>query len=192
GVLEDAVVRFEIPYQVIGGTKFYERAEVKDAIVYLSLLANAADAVSFARIVNAPRRGIGDTTQARLLSHANTTGQDIWDVFSEPERVPGLGSSAIRAVRRFAELMGGLRERVASANGPTSLADLLQVALTESAYLEALQAERTIEAEGRIENLEELVGVAGEFDANREVEGEGEAGPLEEFLAQISLYTDQD
>ena len=72
-VLEDTLVRFEIPYQVIGGTKFYERAEIKDAIAYLSLLANPADAVSFARIVNSPRRGIGQTTQARLLSHANTT-----------------------------------------------------------------------------------------------------------------------
>ena len=110
-VLEDTLVRFEIPYQVIGGTKFYERAEIKDAVAYLSLIANPADAVSFARIVNSPRRGIGERPQARLLSHANTTGQDIWDVFSEPERVPGLGPAAMRAVGRFADTMRGLRER---------------------------------------------------------------------------------
>ena len=73
-VLEDTLVRFDVPYQVIGGTKFYERAEIKDAIAYLTLLANPADAVSFARVVNSPRRGIGQTTQGRLLSHANTTG----------------------------------------------------------------------------------------------------------------------
>jgi DNA helicase-2/ATP-dependent DNA helicase PcrA len=188
-VLEDTLVRFEIPYQVIGGTKFYERAEIKDAVAYLSLLANPADPVSFARIVNAPRRGIGETTQARLLSHANTTGQDVWEVFSEPERAPGLGQAAVRAVRRFADVMGGLRER---AESEASVADLLRAALTESGYLDALQAERTIEAEGRVENLEELIGVAGEFDANRELEGESEVRPLEEFLAQISLYTDQD
>ncbi len=188
-VLEDMLVRFEIPYQVIGGTKFYERAEIKDAVAYLSLIANPADGMSFARVVNSPRRGIGDTTQARLLSQANTTGLDISEVFSEPERAPGLGQAAVRAVRRFADLMTGLRQR---ADADASVAELLRATLTESGYLEALAAERTIEAEGRAENLEELIGVAAEFDANREVEGESDVRPLEEFLAQISLYTDQD
>jgi DNA helicase-2/ATP-dependent DNA helicase PcrA len=191
-VLEDTLVRFEIPYQVIGGTKFYERAEIKDAVAYLSLLANPSDSVCFARIVNSPRRGIGDTTQARLLSHANTTGQDIWDVMREAERVPALGPSAQRAVRRFADVMVSLRERAEADNGSIPVAELLQAVLNETGYLEALQAERTIEAEGRVENLEELVGVAQEFDANRAVEGFSDVGPLEEFLAQISLYTDQD
>jgi DNA helicase-2/ATP-dependent DNA helicase PcrA len=191
-VLEDTLVRFEIPYQVIGGTKFYERAEIKDAVAYLSLLANPADAVCFARVVNSPRRGIGETTQARLLSHANTTGESIWEVFSEPERVPGLGPAALKAVGRFAETMVGLRERVTGGDGSAPVAELLEAVLDETGYLEALQAERTIEAEGRIENLQELVGVAGEFDANRELEGESGVQPLEEFLAQISLYTDQD
>jgi DNA helicase-2/ATP-dependent DNA helicase PcrA len=189
-VLEDTLVRFEIPYQVIGGTKFYERAEIKDAIAYLSLITNPADAVSFARVVNSPRRGIGQTTQGRLLSHANTTGQDIWDVFAQPEQVPGLGVAALKAVRRFADTMVGLRER--AGDGAGSVASLLEAVLNDTGYLEALQAERTIEAEGRVENLQELIGVAGEFDANRELEGESEAGPLEEFLAQIALYTDQD
>jgi DNA helicase II / ATP-dependent DNA helicase PcrA len=191
-VLEDTLVRFEIPYQVIGGTKFYERAEIKDAVAYLSLVANPADAVSFARIVNSPRRGIGQTTEGRLLSHANTTGQDIWDVFSAPERVPGLGAAALKAVSRFAETMDDLRQRVEAANGAVPVAELLEAVLNQSGYLDALQAERTIEAEGRVENLEELVSVAGEFDANRELEGESDVRPLEEFLAQISLYTDQD
>ncbi len=191
-VLEDTLVRFEIPYQVIGGTKFYERAEIKDAIAYLSLIVNPADAVSFARIVNSPRRGIGQTTQGRLLSHANTTGQDISEVFSQPEQAPGLGAAALKAVRRFAETMRGLRERAEASDGAGSVAELLEAVLTESGYLDALQAERTIEAEGRVENLQELIGVAGEFDANRELEGESEVGPLEEFLAQIALYTDQD
>jgi DNA helicase-2/ATP-dependent DNA helicase PcrA len=191
-VLEDTLVRFEIPYQVIGGTKFYERAEIKDAIAYLSLLVNPADSVSFARIVNSPRRGIGDTTQARLLSHANTTGQDIWDVMREAERVPALGPSAQRAVRRFADVMVSLRERADANDGSSPVAELLEAVLQETGYLEALQAERTIEAEGRVENLEELVGVAQEFDANRAVEGFSDVRPLEEFLAQLSLYTDQD
>jgi DNA helicase II / ATP-dependent DNA helicase PcrA len=188
-VLEDTLVRFEIPYQVIGGTKFYERAEIKDAMAYLQLLANPADAVSFSRIVNSPRRGIGQTTEARILSHANTLGQDIWDVFSQPYAVPGLGPAAVKAVDRFAVTMAGLRERVAST---ASVAELLEATLRESGYMEALEAERTIEAEGRIENLSELVGVAGEFDSNRKFEGDSDVSPLEEFLAQISLYSEQD
>jgi DNA helicase-2/ATP-dependent DNA helicase PcrA len=197
-VLEDTMVRFEIPYQVIGGTKFYERAEIKDAIAYLSLIANPADAVSFARIVNSPRRGIGDTTQARLLSHANTTGEDIWTVFIDPGGVPGLGRTALRAVGRFAAIMGELRERAEAAGGATAVADLLEATLAQTGYREALEADAhgrgpdAVVAQGKLENLDELVNVAVEFDANREVEGESEVRPVEEFLAQISLYTDQD
>ncbi len=188
-VLEDTLVRFEIPYQVIGGTKFYDRAEIKDAVAYLQLLANPADAISFARVVNSPRRGIGQQTQARILSHANTLGADVWEVFANSSSIPGLGAAALKAVSRFAETMAHLRER---AERRGSVAELLEATLHESGYIEALEAERTVEAEGRIENLEELVGVAGEFDANRELEGESEVSPLEEFLAQISLVSEQD
>jgi DNA helicase-2/ATP-dependent DNA helicase PcrA len=187
-VLEDTLVRFELPYQVIGGTKFYERAEIKDAVAYLNLLTNPADQVSFARVINSPRRGIGATSQARLASHANTTGQPIWEVAGRAETVPGLGAAAIKAVSRFHETIEGLRVRVE--NSP--IAELLEATLRNSGYLEALEAERTIEAEGRVENLRELIGVAGEFDANRALEGGNEVPPLEEFLQQISLYTEQD
>ncbi len=187
-VLEDTLVRFELPYQVIGGTKFYDRAEIKDAVAYLQFLANPADAVSFQRVVNSPRRGIGDQTQARLLSHANTNGIDVWDVIREVERVPALGTGPQRAVRRFADTMVALRDRTEG----MKVAELLDAVLRETGYLEALEAERTIEAEGRVENLQELVGVAGEFDANRAIEGESDTTPLEEFLAQISLLSDQD
>ena len=187
-VLEDTLVRYELPYQVIGGTKFYERSEIKDAVAYLSLLVNPADLVSFTRIVNSPRRGIGKTSQGRLAAHANTTGLPIWEVAARVEEVPGLGAAAIKAVSRFHETMEGLRVRADSA----PVASLLEAVLRESGYLEALAAERTIEAEGRAENLEALVDGAAEFDVNRELEGEGEASPLEEFLQQISLYSQQD
>ncbi len=187
-VLEDTLVRFELPYQVIGGTKFYERAEIKDAVAYLSLLVNPSDQVSFSRVVNSPRRGIGTTSQGRIAAYANTTGLPIWEVAGRVEDVPGLSAAAIRAVSRFHETMEGLRERAETA----AVAELLGAILRESGYLEALAAERTIEAEGRAENLEELVGVAAEFDLNRAQEGEGEASALEEFLQQISLYTEQD
>jgi DNA helicase-2/ATP-dependent DNA helicase PcrA len=188
-VLEDTLNRFDVPYQVIGGTKFYERAEIKDAIAYLSLLANPADQVSFARIVNSPRRGIGKTSQGRLVSHANTMGAPIWEVLERVEETPGLGGAAIKAVSRFHETMEGLRER-AEAEGP--VAGLLEAVLGETGYLEALAAERTVEAEGRAENLEALVAGAAEFDLEREREGESEVPPLEEYLQQISLYTEQD
>src|SRR5947208_776480 len=110
-VLEDTLVRFEIPYQVIGGTKFYDRAEIKDAIAYLSLIVNPADSVSFARIVNSPRRGIGERTRGRVRPHANTIGATVWEAFAEPERVPGLGAAAVRSLRRFADVMESLRAR---------------------------------------------------------------------------------
>jgi DNA helicase-2/ATP-dependent DNA helicase PcrA len=188
-VLEDTLNRFDLPYQVIGGTKFYERAEIKDAVAYLSLLANPADQVSFARIVNSPRRGIGNTTQGRIASHSNTTGKTIWEVIEQVEEVPGLNGGAIKAVSRFFETMAGLRER-AQEEGP--VAGLLEAVLKESGYLEALAAERTIEAEGRAENLEALIAGAAEFDIEREQEGGSEIPPLEEYLQQISLYTQQD
>jgi DNA helicase-2/ATP-dependent DNA helicase PcrA len=187
-VLEDILVRYELPYQVIGGTKFYERAEIKDAIAYLQLMVNPADEVSFSRVINSPRRGIGDTSQGRIRNHANTTGRTIWEVALEPEAVPSLAAAAIRSISRFTELIEELRAEFEGG----AVADLLKALLERSGYLDALRAERTIEAEGRIENLEELVGVAAEFDANREVEGPSELDPLEEFLQAISLYTDQD
>ncbi|MSO40433.1 MAG: ATP-dependent DNA helicase PcrA [Solirubrobacterales bacterium] len=187
-VLEDILVRYEIPYRVIGGTKFYERAEIKDAIGYLTLIANPADEISFSRVVNSPRRGIGDTSQGRLRSHANTTGQTIWEVAERAEEVPGVGAAALKSLGRFVEM---IEERRATAE-TAPVAELLSSLLEGSGYLDALKAERTIEAEGRLENLEELVGVAGEFDANRELEGSSELEPLEEFLQAVSLYTDQD
>ncbi len=187
-VLEDTLERFDVPYQMVGGTKFYERAEVKDAVAYLSLLVNEADLVSFSRIVNSPRRGIGNTTQGRLVSYANTAGLTIWEVIERADEVPGLSAAAIKSVSRFFETMDGLRAR---AEG-SSVAGLLEAVLNETGYLEALAAERTVEAEGRAENLEALVEGAAEFDREREVEGESEVPPLEEYLQQISLYNDQD
>jgi len=181
-VLEDTLVRYGVAYQVIGGTKFYERAEIRDALAYLTLLANPQDVVSFGRAVNSPRRGIGDTTQTRIAGHANTLGESIWDVALEPETVPGLGAAAIKSVSRFMSTMERLRERAETA----SVGDLLQELLDETGYTDALRVERTIEAQGRLENLDELVGVAREYDAG------AEEPSLEEFLQQISLFSDQD
>jgi DNA helicase-2/ATP-dependent DNA helicase PcrA len=145
-VLEDTVVRREIGYQVIGGTRFYERAEIKDAMAYLTLLANPQDAVGFQRVANTPRRGIGQTSLSRVLGHANTMGISVWDAAADPAAVPGLGSAAVKAIGRFMETMTSLRER---AERDVPVGDLLDAILHESGYLDWLEAERTIEAQGR-------------------------------------------
>jgi DNA helicase-2/ATP-dependent DNA helicase PcrA len=181
-VLEDTLVRYNVSYQVIGGTRFYERAEIKDAMAYLTLLVNPSDVVAFQRVVNSPRRGIGDTTQARIIAQANTLGESIWDVAATPEAVPGLGAAAVKAVGRFMSSMERLRERM----GTADVDELVEEMLAESGYLEALKAERTIEAEGRLENLEELVGVAREFQQT------ADEPRLDEFLQQIALFSEQD
>src|SRR4051794_19399037 len=183
-VLEDMLVRYGVGCQVIGGTRFYERAEIKDALAYLTLLVNPADTVAFSRVVNSPRRGIGATSQGRLVGYANTLGEPIWGVAAEPDSVPGLAPAAIKAVDRFMSVMERLRER---AEGGAGVGDLLAETLEETGYTEALQAERTIEAQGRLENLEELVGVAREYDATAE-----EGGSVEEFLQQLALFSEQD
>jgi len=187
-VLQDTLVRADIPYQVIGGTKFYERAEIKDAVAYLITLVNPQDAGAFTRIVNSPRRGIGSTSMSRLLAFSNTTGVSIWDAASDPEQVPGLGGPAVKAFKRFMGTMHTLRERAES--GP-AIAELLKEVLQESGYLESLEAERTIEAQGRLENLEELINVAAEYDTLSEADPARDPS-LADFLEQIALISDAD
>ena len=189
-VLEETLGRAEIAYQVIGGTKFYDRAEVKDAIAYLTVLVNHQDAGSFTRIINSPRRGIGNTTISRLLSHANTTGETVWELAAAPEEVPGLGAAAVKSLRRFMSTMEVLGERAEA--GETPISTLLKEVLAETGYLEALENERTIEAQGRIENLEALVSGAAEYDADATAAAEGNEHGLADFLQQIALVADAD
>jgi DNA helicase II / ATP-dependent DNA helicase PcrA len=182
-VLEDMLVRAQIGYQVIGGTKFYDRAEIKDAVAYLTFLVNPQDAGAFTRIANSPRRGLGQTSLSRVLAHADAMGIPVWEAAENPASVPGLGTAAQKALGRFMSTMQRLDERV-EAGAPVG--DILQETLSETGYLEALEAERTIEAQGRIENLEELVRVGREYD------GTNPEGSLAEFLQQISLLSETD
>jgi DNA helicase II / ATP-dependent DNA helicase PcrA len=184
-VIEDTLVRREVGYQVIGGTKFYERAEVKDAVAYLQVLANPQDVVSFTRIVNSPRRGIGQTSLSRVIAHAETQGISVWEAAEDPASVPGLGAAAIKAFTRFMDTMTSLRMR---AEEGVPIGDLLEAVLHESGYIDYLEAERTIEAQGRLENLEQMAEVGREFDATAQ-EGERD---LAAFLQQISLVADAD
>jgi DNA helicase-2/ATP-dependent DNA helicase PcrA len=199
-VIEDTLVRREIAYQVIGGTKFYERAEIKDAIAYLSLLTNPFDVVSFTRIANSPRRGIGQTSLSRVIAHAAAQGVSVWQAAAAPEQVPGLGAAAAKALWRFMQTMTELRALAgAPAEGEPDappqpeasavpVGDLIEAVLAQSGYLEALVAERTIEAQGRIENLEQLVEVGREFDAV----AAPDADTLGTFLQEIALLADAD
>jgi ATP-dependent DNA helicase UvrD/PcrA len=180
-VLEDVLVRQGIAYQVIGGPRFYERAEIKDAVAYLQAIDNPYDLVSLTRIANRPRRGIGDTSLARLTAYAAGHDSTLWDAMAHPDEA-GLASAGTKAVRSFRNTMESLMATATDA----SVATIVEAVLDRSGYLESLEAERTIEARGRIENLEELVGVAREYDASA-VEPS-----LSGFLQEISLYSDQD
>src|SRR5881398_2883788 len=180
-VLEDVLVRQGVAYQVIGGPRFYERAEIKDAIAYLQAIDNPYDAVSLTRIANRPRRGIGDTSLARLQSWADAQGRSLWEAMEFAEEA-GVGAAPLRAVQQFRTLMES--SQAGALELPVS--ELVERTLERSGYLEALEAERTIEAQGRVENLQELVGVAREYQEN------ADEPSLSHFLQEISLYSDQD
>ncbi len=180
-VLEDVLVRQQVPYQVIGGPRFYERAEIKDAVAYLSVLDNPSDAVSLMRIANRPRRGIGDTSIQRLVTRAGALDISLFEAMADPEAA-GIGAAGVKAVRSFHTLMLSLQ----AAAQELEVDELVEAVLQRSGTIEALEAERTIEARGRIENLEELVGVAREYRHEREEPS------LSGFLQEISLVSDQD
>src|SRR6266536_2930449 len=180
-VLEDVLVRQGVAYQVIGGPRFYERAEIKDAIAYLQAIDNPYDAVSLTRIANRPRRGIGDSSLARLQTWADAQGRSLWEAMEFAEEA-GVGAAPLRAVQGFRTLMQSLQS--GALEFPVS--ELLERTLERSGYLEALEAERTIEALGRLENLQELVGVAREYQET------AEEPSLSHFLQEISLFSDQD
>jgi DNA helicase-2/ATP-dependent DNA helicase PcrA len=181
-VLEDILVRYGIAYRVIGGTKFYERAEIKDAMAYLLTINNPSDSVSLTRIINTPKRGLGKAAVAALTRFAEAEGVSMLEATGRAEDIADLRPAAVKSLNAFHGMMEELAEQ--AANAP--VAQTLEAVLKASGFLEALGAERTIEAEGRVENLQELVGVATEYD-NRAPEGS-----LSEFLQEISLYTDTD
>ena len=180
-VLEDVLVRQDVPYQVIGGPRFYERAEIRDATAYLSVIVNPQDATSLLRIANRPRRGIGDTSLQRLVAHAENTGRTLFQAMADPEAA-GVTPASCRAIRSFHAAM----ESLMALSQELPADELLERVLEKTGTLDALEAERTIEARGRIENLQELVGVA------REHRQQNADATLAGFLQDISLVSDQD
>jgi DNA helicase II / ATP-dependent DNA helicase PcrA len=179
--LEDVLVREGIPYQVVGGVRFYERAEIKDAMAYLSVVANPDDSGSLERIINVPKRGLGNTSVAKLQDYASKNGITLYEALSEADRA-GLTGAARKSCRAVRDLFEGLR--VAAVEVPPT--ELIGAVLDESGYRKELETEDTVEAESRLENLEELINAAREYER---VDPEP---TLAGFLQEQALYSDQD
>jgi DNA helicase-2/ATP-dependent DNA helicase PcrA len=173
-VVEEQLVRVGIPYKVVGGTRFYDRREVKDALAYLRATVNPLDEVSLKRVLNVPKRGVGDTTVGKLDAWARGHNLPFSTALERAEEA-GASGKALRGIRSFLALIEALKERVA--DGPAAV---LEAAVAGSGYLAELEAEHSIEAQGRIENLAELVGVAKEID------------DVATFLESVSLVADTD
>ena len=182
-VLEDIFMRAGIPYRVVGGVRFYQRKEVKDVLAYLRLLLNPQDVISARRVVNTPKRGIGDATVAALEGFAAIEQIPFLEATRRADELAELGARAKGAIAGFVGVMQRLQEAFESGARPQRM---VEAAATESGYLLELEAERTVEAEGRIENLRELGGVAAEFEQR------SPEGSLAEFLEQVSLVSEQD
>ncbi|MEA2844335.1 MAG: ATP-dependent helicase UvrD/PcrA [Actinomycetota bacterium] len=180
-VLEEHLVRHKIPYRVIGGTRFYERREVKDVLAYLRAVVNPSDEVSLRRIVNVPKRGVGDTSVARLEAWASSSGRPLVDALAKAEEA-GVSGRALAGIRDLTGLLQDLRD---SEMGPAAT---LERVLAVTGYAAELQSERSIEADGRLENLAELVGFARQFE--EEADAEDRPSGISEFLETVSLVAD--
>ena len=172
-VLEEFLVRVGIPYKVIGGTRFYDRREIKDAVAYLRAVVNPTDEVSVKRVLNTPKRGVGDSSVGKIDGWATAHGVPFMEGLRHHAEA-GVSGRAVAGIERFLTLID---EVAALDAGP---ATIIEETLERSGYLEELQSERSVEAEGRLENLSELVGMAREYET------------VDEFLEQISLVSDTD
>ena len=185
-VLEEAMRAANLPYQIVGGTKFYDRAEVKDALAYLRVLVNPASDVDCLRIVNVPPRGIGQTTIERLVAWATANRLSVHDALARSGEIDDLGSAARKKLAAFRYLVDDLRR--ASQSLPPS--ELLEKVLEDTGYLKALEKDDSAEADARVENLQELVGSLVDYAA--EAEAAGEPVSLAGYLERVTLVTDVD
>jgi DNA helicase II / ATP-dependent DNA helicase PcrA len=181
-VFEEALLGDGIPYRVVGGVGFYARAEIKDIVSYLRYIVNPSDAIALKRIVNVPRRGIGQQTLAALVQAAGSSRMSVGEAIFNADLLHNAVPKKLRELERFAELIADFRKRAET----MGVADLLVTVMEDSGYVRELQSEDTHDARARLENLQELIGVAREFEA---------ASPeptLANFLANIALVSDLD
>lgn len=198
-VLEEVINRYGLPYRVIGSVRFYERTEVKDVLAYLRLLVNPEDSPSLRRVVNTPRRGIGEVTLGHAERFADRRGLALLEALHQVDDIPGLDGRGANGIRDFLAVIGLLEERIDG--GPDVL---VRTVLEEGGYLAMLREQGTEEALGRIENLEELAAGAGDFIKQREQAVEGWEAPggeseeadgrglLRAYLESVSLAADTD
>ena len=172
--IEEAFLRVGIPYKVVGGTRFYDRREIRDALAYLRCAFNPADEVSIKRVLNVPKRGVGDTSVAKLDAWAAIAQQPFLEALRHADEA-GVSGSAVKGIRAFVNLLDNLHARL-----PEGPGEVIQYALDHSGYLAELEAEHTVESAGRLENLAELVGSARSFTS------------VDEFLEQVALIADAD
>lgn len=185
-VFEEMLIKSGIAYTMVGGTKFYERKEIKDALAYLRLIFNPSDSLSLLRIINVPRRGIGDATLARLQEHANATGQTLFEVVTNAADVPGLANRFAGKLDELSELLFELMGEAAD----VPVKQLLDDVLLKTGYLEELQSSKDPQDESRVENLKEMLSVTEDFAVK--CERNGEEPTLENFLADVALVADID
>ena len=180
--LEEILMRVGLPYKVVGGTRFYERKEIKDAMSYLRAITNPADDITVRRIINEPKRGIGDRAQGSIAALAEREDISFSEAMHRLDEAPGLATRSANAVAKFAQLMDDLRELSEGA----STTAVLEAVLEQSGYLEALRSSNDPQDESRVENLAELVAVVREFEKDHPDAGLGE------FLEHVALVADAD
>ena len=181
-VFEERLVSENINYKIVGGHKFYERKEIKDVMAYLKLLVNKFDDVSFLRVINEPKRSIGDKTIEKLSGFANERGLSLFEACGHVREVEGIGGKTAEAIHDFYRLLDGLRKKV-----DTDFAsNIFEELIVGTEIIECYRKERTDEADGRIDNIYELKAVIEEFEKRQENSG------LRDFLAEVTLKSDQD
>jgi DNA helicase II / ATP-dependent DNA helicase PcrA len=182
-VFEEVFIRSGLPYKVVGGVRFYERREVRDLLAYLRLIANADDEVSLRRVLNTPRRGIGDRAEEYVAALASRDKISFAAALARPGDVPGLAARSARAIEGFNDLMAEFRGMVEAGS---AVGDVAAAVLERTGYIAELEASTDLQDASRIENVNEMVAVAREFDARFP------DGTLNEFLEQVSLVADAD
>ncbi len=187
--LEEILIRAAVPYRIMGGTRFYERAEIKDALAYLVAVANPSDEMSLRRILNKPRRGVGDVTETAIARFAAENGISFREALEMPAEI-GLGPKIQASLLQLHALLDEAAAIMLPSSGvvppPTSVAEGLTLLLSRSGYLDALRASRDPQDEARVENLDELVAVTREFARNNP------EGTIVDFLTEVALVSDAD
>ncbi|NLJ78275.1 MAG: DNA helicase PcrA [Tissierellia bacterium] len=181
-VFEEAFMRNDIPYRLVGGLKFYDRKEIKDIIAYLRVIQNPVDDISLRRIINVPRRGIGRVTMGRVEEYARGIDSNIYDALMDVENIPGLSARARNSLRSFVDMMNGFMERQKA----IGIGEFIEEVIEKVGYIGELEDKGDEEAQSRLNNIEEFLSVAVEFETYNP------DGSLEDFLAGISLLSDVD